>query len=197
MVMGRFVTSESDRGNWLDRTEEDLLVQRLAAREGEALGELYDRFGKVTFAIACRITGDEGVAEDLVQEVFLRIWSNPGLFQAQRGSLFSWITAVARNRAIDYLRSTEGRISQGRMVFGGAQVPAASLTFDSHGFPFRLSLAKAVESLPPNQREVIRLAYYEGMSQTEMAVEMKQPLGTVKSWARTALVALRQEVVAS
>jgi RNA polymerase sigma-70 factor (ECF subfamily) len=71
------------------------------------------------------------------------------------------------------------------------------LNFDSYGFPFRLSLAKAVEALPPNQREVIRLAYYEGMSQTEMAIEMKQPLGTVKTWARNALVALRQEVAAT
>jgi RNA polymerase sigma-70 factor, ECF subfamily len=194
--MGRFFTSGSDQGDGLDRNGEALLAQRLAAREGEALGELYDRFGRVTFTIVCRITNDEGVAEDLVQEIFLRIWSNPGLFQAQRGSLFGWITTVARHRAIDYLRSTEGKISQGGMDFECHRVsPAPSLNFDSYGFAFRLSLAKAVEALPPNQREVIRLAYYEGMSQSEMAIAMKQPLGTVKSWARNALVTLRQEVV--
>jgi RNA polymerase sigma-70 factor (ECF subfamily) len=194
--MGRFFTSGSDQGDGLDQNGEALLAQRLAAREGEALGELYDRFGRVTFAIVCRITNDEGVAEDLVQEIFLRIWSNPGLFQAQRGSLFGWMTTVARHRAIDYLRSTEGKISQGSMDFECDRVPPApSLNFDSYGFAFRLSLAKAVEALPPNQREVIRLAYYEGMSQSEMAIAMKQPLGTVKSWARNALVTLRQEVV--
>jgi RNA polymerase sigma-70 factor (ECF subfamily) len=198
--MGHFSTTASplddNRKFRPDPNDEARLIARLAAREGAAFGELYDRFGKITFAVVCRITGDEGVAEDLVQEVFLRIWANPTLYQAQKGTLFAWITAVARNRAIDYLRSTEGRLSHCRTDLDSIRftLPSGPANSSSGDFQFDTCLTRAVKSLSPNQREVIRLAYYEGMSQTEMAAEMNQPLGTVKSWNRTALATLRRQV---
>ena len=174
-----------------DRDADVRLLERLIAREGEAMADLYDRYGRVTYSIVCRIVGDEGVAEDLVQEIFFRIWSHPNLYEQNKGTLFGWITAIARNRAIDYLRSTEGRISQRRTDLISLRYTRKTEASD---FQFSSSVTKALEDLSPNQREVIRLAYFEGMSQSEMATQMKQPLGTVKSWVRTAMANLRREV---
>ena len=172
-----------------DRHLDALLVQRLQAREPAAMADLYDRFARVIFSTVRRIVVDEAVAEDLVQEIFLGIWSNPDRFQPERGNFFGWIMTVARNRANDYLRSGEGRISQCR---AGLTTLRSNQYCDA--YQFTVSLTKAVEALSANQREVIRLAYYEGMSHTEMALQMNKPLGTVKSWAKAALVTLRREV---
>src|SRR6266536_3588836 len=82
------------------------LVERLRKRDPQALGELYDRYGRLTYSLIYRIVRDTGIAEDLVQETFLRVWNRAQAFDATRGALGSWLLAVARNRAIDYTRST-------------------------------------------------------------------------------------------
>ena len=86
------------------------LVERLRKRDPQALGELYDRYGRLTYSLIYRIVRDTGIAEDLVQETFLRVWNRAQAFDAARGALGSWLLAVARNRAIDYTRSTAGRM---------------------------------------------------------------------------------------
>lgn len=177
-------------------TENDTsLVARMQRRDPHALAELYDRYGRLTFSLIVRVVRDAGIAEDLVQETFLRVWNRIHGFDAEKGSIGPWLLAVARNRAIDYLRSTGGRERQSR-EFEETDHPA--LYFDMEKDLLSSDKARrvraAVEKLSPNQRQAIELAYFEGLSQTEMAERMGQPLGTVKTWVRAALKNLRDEL---
>jgi RNA polymerase sigma-70 factor (ECF subfamily) len=174
------------------------LVTRMQRRDPQALAELYDRYGRVTFALILRVVRDAGIAEDLVQETFLRVWNRVHGFDAQKGSIGPWLLAVARNRAIDYLRSAGGR-DRNSLEYEENDHP--SLYFDMEKDILSSDRARrvksAVEKLSPNQRQVIELAYFEGLSQTEMAERMGQPLGTVKTWVRSALKNLRDELGAA
>ena len=172
------------------------LVRRLKAREPKAMADLYKRCGRLAYSVILRVVRNVAVAEDLTQETFLRIWNRVGSFDAERGALTPWVLTVARNRAIDYLRSIDGRMSAGSLELDRMDHP--SLFTDSGANALSIDRARrlknAFEKLNPNQRAVIELAYYEGLSQTEMAERMKQPLGTVKTWVRSALKALRDEL---
>ena len=172
------------------------LVERLRSRDSHAMAELYDRFGKRVYWLVYHLTGDRTSAEDLVQETFLRVWNRLHTFHEERGLIGPWIFAIARNCAIDYRRSLAGRMSQ-----PGLQLPyvegAAELTHQDRSIlniDRSRILDRAFEKLSPNQRTVLELAYREGLSQTEMAERMQQPLGTVKTWVRTALKILREDL---
>ena len=171
------------------------LVTRMQRRDPNALAELYDRYGRVTFSLIVRIVRDAGTAEDLVQETFLRVWNRVHGFDAQKGSIGPWLLAVARNRAIDYLRSAGGR-ERNAVEFEETDHPALYCDMERELLSSdRVRRVKtAVEKLSPNHRQVIELAYFEGLSQTEMAERMGQPLGTVKTWVRAALKILRDEL---
>lgn len=172
------------------------LVDRLRRRDPHAMAILYERYGRLTYSLILRIVRNQAVAEDLVQETFLRVWNRVAAFDKQKGALGPWVLTVARNRAIDYLRSVEGRAPESTFdlerlehptLFSSAQ--GGMLTDD------RVKILRdAVERLDPNQRILIELAYYEGLSQTEMAERLRQPLGTVKTRVRSALRVLRQEL---
>lgn len=172
------------------------LARRLKAREPHAMSDLYDRYGRIAFSLIYRIVRNTAAAEDLVQETFLRVWNRAQSFDQQRGSLGPWILTVARNRAIDYLRSIDGRMSAGSLELDRLENPALFSDFEDSALTMDRTrrLKSAFEKLSPNQRMVIELAYFEGLSQTEMAERMKQPLGTVKTWVRSALKALREEL---
>ena len=174
---------------------DETLVARLQRRDQQALGELYDRYGRLTYALILRVVRDAGIAEDLVQETFLRVWNRVQGFDAQKGSIGPWLLAVARNRAIDYLRSTGGR-ERNALEFEETDHPAlyTDMERDLLNSDQTRRVKVAMQKLSPNQRQVIELAYFEGLSQTEMAEKMGQPLGTVKTWVRTALQTLRQEL---
>jgi RNA polymerase sigma-70 factor (ECF subfamily) len=132
-----------------------------------------------------------------VQETFLRVWSRAQSFDAERGALGPWILTVARNRAIDYLRSIDGRMAAASLDLDRLDHPALFSASDDSAISLDRArkLKSAFEKLNPNQRLVIELAYFEGLSQTEMADRMKQPLGTVKTWVRSALKALREQLM--
>jgi len=172
------------------------LARRLKAREPRAMEDLYDRYGRLAYSLVYRVVRNSAAAEDLVQETFLRVWNRVQSFDPQRGALGPWILTVARNRAIDYLRSLDGRMAAGALELDRAENPAL-FSFDDSALSIDRArrLKTAFEKLNPNQRMVIELAYFEGLSQSEMADRMKQPLGTVKTWVRTALKALREELV--
>ncbi|MBZ5727287.1 MAG: sigma-70 family RNA polymerase sigma factor [Acidobacteriia bacterium] len=174
------------------------LVVRLQRRDAQALAELYDRYGRLAYALILRVVRDAGIAEDLVQETFLRVWNRAQGFDAQKGSIGPWLLAVARNRAIDYLRSTGGR-ERNALEFEETDHPALYVDMEKDILTSDKArrVKQAVEKLSPRQREVIELAYFEGLSQTEMAQRMGQPLGTVKTWVRTALQNLRDELGAA
>ena len=172
------------------------LARRLRARDPHVMSALYERYGRASYSVIYRVVRDVGVAEDLVQETFLRVWNRAQSFDPDRGALGPWILTVARNRAIDHLRSTGGREASGAIELDRIENPRlfsdleeSTLTIDR-----AKRLKEAFVKLTPAQREVIELAYYEGLSQSEMADRLKQPLGTVKTWVRTALKSLREQL---
>ena len=172
------------------------LARRLQRRDPDAMAELYDRFGRLAYSVVLAIVRDTGVAEDLVQETFLRVWNRVHAFEAGRGALGPWLLAIARNRAIDHLRSLSARMDRNAYELDVREHPSLFVDMErevlntDHAHLIR----KAVARLSANQQKVIELAYYEGLSQTEMAERMGEPLGTVKTWVRSALKHLREEL---
>ncbi|HLK66434.1 MAG TPA: sigma-70 family RNA polymerase sigma factor [Bryobacteraceae bacterium] len=171
------------------------LIERLQRHDPQALAELYDRYGRLAYSLILRVVRDTGVAEDLVQETFMRVWNRAQGLDAQKGAIGPWLLAVARNRSIDYLRSAGGR-ERNALDFEETDHPAlyVDMERDILSSDKARRVKTAVEKLSPHQREVIELAYFEGLSQTEMAERMGQPLGTVKTWVRAALKNLRDQL---
>jgi RNA polymerase sigma-70 factor, ECF subfamily len=172
------------------------LIRRLKARDARAMSEVYDRFGRQAYAIIFRIVHNPTVTEDLVQETFLRVWNRAQSFDDERGALGAWVLTVARNRAIDHLRSSDGRMQSGAVELEKLENTSlfADLPTDAISIDRTRRVKAALEKLAPHQRQVIDLAYFEGLSQTEMAERLKQPLGTVKTWTRSALQLLRDQL---
>lgn len=172
------------------------LARRLRARDASAMRELYDRYGRLVYSLILRIVRNSAAAEDLVQETFLRIWNRMQAFDQERGSLGPWVLAVARNRAIDYVRSADGRMEAGALELDQLEHPRQFSDFEDRALSLDRArrLKEAFEKLTPHQKTVVELAYYEGLSQTEMAERMQQPLGTVKTWVRSALKVLREQL---
>lgn len=182
----------------LELSESDpALAERLKKRDPQAMAELYDRFGRLTYSVIRSIVRDSAIAEDLVQETFLRVWNRMQAFDSQRGALGSWLLTVARNRAIDHVRSSGARMDRNAFELEEREHPALFIDMEkvlSDSDQARV-VRSALTKLNENQQKVIELAYYEGLSQTEMAERMGQPLGTVKTWVRSALKSLRDELV--
>lgn len=176
--------------------DEGDLIKRLQDRDPRAMTELYERYGRLAYSLIYRVVRNTGAAEDLVQETFLRVWNRVQSFDRTRGSLGPWVLTVARNRAIDYLRSVDGKMAAGALELDRLESPALFSDFEDGALSIdRARLLKAAfEKLTPTQKQVIELAYYEGLSQSEMAERMNQPLGTVKTWVRGALKALRAQI---
>jgi len=185
------------------------LVTALAAGSEDALVALYDRHAKGIYAAALRLTGDRGVAEDVVQEVFLTLWNRAERFDPAVGSLAAWLGSIARHRAIDRLRAAGRRPQLVSLAAGDDEPAAAALeraaarrsTGASSGdadpaaaldtTETRAAIAAALAEMPGPEREVILLAYRDELSQSEIAVRLAWPLGTVKTRTRRALARLR------
>ena len=160
------------------------------------MAELYDRYGRLAYLLIYRLVGDEGAAEDMVQETFLRVWNSMHIFHPERGSLGRWVLSVARNRDIDYLRSWDGRMSRGALAIQEWDQPTASVDVEDDvlNLDMARALRAAMSKLTPRQRAILDLAYGEGLTQSEMAERLERPLGTIKTWVRAALQALRSEM---
>ena len=180
----------------LRNKDEAALLERLRGRDPDAMGILYDRYSRITYSLIYRVVRNQSVAEDLVQETFIRVWNRIQGFDHQKGALGPWILTVARNRSIDYVRSVDGRMSANSLEVEKMENPAvfSNLEGELMNMDRVRSLKAAFERLDANQRLVLELAYFEGMSQTEMASKLQKPLGTVKTWVRQALKALREEM---
>jgi RNA polymerase sigma-70 factor, ECF subfamily len=178
--------------------EERALIARLQRRDPQALAELYDRYGRTVYSLILRVVRDKASAEDLVQETFLRVWNRVHLVNAAKGAVGPWLLAVARNVAIDYLRSTAGRERNAVELDEAGHAPLYGEMEAEILISDQARRAKAaMDKLAPNYRTVMELAYFEGLSQSEMSVRMGQPLGTIKTWVRAALQCLRDELGAA
>ena len=175
-----------------DRT----LVRGLQQKESAAMAALYDRFGRVVYSVIVAIVRDGATAEDLVQETFLRVWNRAQTFDGEHAALGPWLLAIARNRAIDHVRSAGARMGRNAFELDAHEHPSlfVDMERDLVNANHAQLIGRALGKLTEQQRRVIHLAYYEGLSQSEMAMQLGQPLGTVKSWVRGALKLLREEI---
>jgi RNA polymerase sigma-70 factor (ECF subfamily) len=184
------------RGLFTENLADNDLARRLKSGDAHAMADLYDRFGAAIYAIAVRMVRDPGLAEDLVQETFIRIWNSIQLFDEGRGALGSWVAAVTRNRVLDYIRSLEWRMMQSACDLNRIDrhlTRAGDIAREDESLQSPV-LTKAVTGLADNHRRVLELAYLEGLSQSEIAVRIDRPIGTVKTWARGALRSLRTQM---
>lgn len=172
------------------------LVQRLKRRDPDAMMELYDRYARLLYSIIYRAVHNYSVAEDITQEAFLRVWNRIVTFDEERGNLEGWLVTIARNRAFDYLRSLRNTAGQSTVSLtdferSGSLPPTGS---GAEQLALANLVGEALKALNRDQREVIELTHFEGMTQTEIAGKLKKPLGTVKSLVRSALKSLRLAV---
>ena len=152
------------------------------------MADLYDRYSGIVYGVALRVLGDTTAAEDVLQEVFLQLWRNPGAFDAERGRLAPWLAVIARNRAIDLLRKRP-------MEEDIDELPIATSVDLEETANQRLAVEKvrsAMQALPPEQRQALEMAFFEGLTHTEIAGKTGEPLGTIKTRIRSALLALRK-----
>lgn len=181
------------------RKEENELAAKLRARDTDGIAAVYDRYGQLAYSLFARITRDQSVAEDLVQELFLRVWNRSREYDPNKGTLGVWILTIARNMAIDHVRSAQSRFQI--RLRSLEQTDQLSFSYKSND-PVSLldsvkAIRKALSELTPNQKRVLEMAYFEGFSQSEIAAKLQEPLGTVKSWTRSALERLRAVVKTS
>jgi RNA polymerase sigma-70 factor, ECF subfamily len=177
-----------------DLSDEELL-DRVTARDQAAFESLYLRHSDLVYSIALRVVADPGIAQDVAQEVFLRVWRHPSLFDVSRGRFVSWLMSVARNRAVDEVRSRGRRRLREVIPAPGADDPPDPQAVDPQ-LAAQLSIERervrgALEGLPNEQRLAVELAYFGGMTQQEIASVLNTPLGTVKTRVRLAMKKLR------
>ena len=176
---------------------EAILIQRLKRRDNAAMLEFYDLYSTLIYSVILRAVKDKGMAEDLMQEALLRIWNRIGTFNEEKGNLEGWLVTVARNRAFDYLRTVrKAPEALAANLEDWERTPPASLSVDqAERAAGRHDVLTALSSLNPDQRAVIELTHFEGLSQSEIAQRMQKPLGTVKGLVRSALRSLRSVLV--
>ena len=166
------------------------LIRRILNGDEIALAALYDRYGRLVYSVSLRILRDTGAAEEVLQDIFHQLWRIAGSFDLTRGSLSSWLMVMARNRSIDRLRR------RGPMVGGNPAeaLPPAKFDLESEVAQQEMigRIRSALEALPEPQRHAMELAYFEGLTQSEVAERTGDPLGTVKTRLRTALGSLRK-----
>lgn len=152
------------------------------------MGALYDRYSPVVYAVALRVLGDTGAAEDVLQDVFMQLWRNPSAFDASRGSLGAWLAVIARNRAIDALRKRKPESDLDHVVVS----VEPDLTEEADRSRVREKVRATLSTMPDAQRKALELAYYEGLTHSEIAAKTGEPLGTIKTRIRTGLLTLRK-----
>ncbi len=174
-----------------DVTRDLECLRRIAAGDEVALSELYDRYIGLLFPMAAKIVGDAAQAEDVVQEVWMQVWRSAASYDPKRGPVAAWLLTITRSRALDVYRSRSARAKREDVV---AKEPADHTPDPGraiNGARSRETVRRALAGLDPKKREVLELAYWRGLSQSEIAVRVGAPLGTVKSWMRQGLRDLR------
>lgn len=176
-----------------------MLVARILRKDVAAFEQLYKRHSRIVYSLVLRILQQAGTAEEVVQDVFLQLWRNAARYDESRGPFVPWLLTLARNRALDQLRLKSER--QRRREDQAEELPAITISpeYEQH-----LDLKRRAErvralmgELNAQQKKAIELAYFQGLSHTEIAAALKEPLGTVKSWIRNGLLRLREGLQAT
>lgn len=170
------------------------LLSRLLQKDVSAFEQLYERHARLVYGLVLRIVQQAATSEEVVQDIFLQLWRNAKHYDATRGPFVPWLLTLARNRALDHLRLKSER--QRRLEEQSDILP---MVFAAPDYEHALDEKRRAErvrslmaSLTPQQKKAIELAYFEGMSHSEIAAALKEPLGTVKSWIRNGLLRLKE-----
>lgn len=179
------------------QTDSDLLRQA-ALGEESALGVLYDRYAPALYGVALRISGERADAEEIVIDAFAQAWREAGRFQGNRGSVIAWLTVICRSRALDLVRARgrRGRLVASAQAEGPEQSPGMGAGGSGSGDPEqaeqRTLVRDALDALSPPQRQAVELAFYEGLTHSEIAERLGEPLGTIKTRLRLGMQKLRE-----
>jgi RNA polymerase sigma-70 factor (ECF subfamily) len=180
-------------------TEDTILMKRMARGEKEALGSLYDRYGRLVYSVALHFVHDSSSAEEITQDVFVTVWTKARDYNPEKAGVSTWMLRITRNRAIDNLRKQKARRD---FAVGSTMdvVLSTNAWVDESEDPEviaerewdRERITEAVDSLPEQQRQALQLAYFRDLTHREIAEELNEPLGTVKSRIRMGLQKLRK-----
>lgn len=168
------------------------LLRAVAARDEQALAELYDRYRVILFGLTLRILNSRAEAEDVLQEVLMQVWRRASDFDPARGKPFTWLVTLTRSRAIDRLRQIGARDRLAESAAEIAPEEASDAATDTLHAEQREIVKRALAQLPEEQRRTLLLAYYEGLTQSEIAAKLETPLGTIKTRMRTGMMKLRE-----
>lgn len=174
------------------------LMARIAQGDERAFSTLYDRYSRAVFSTVLRVVRDRAMAEDLLQEVFLTCWRSASRYDQRAESVLPWLLVIGRNRALDRIRSAQHRNEQAANPLEEvADLASARESFEETIWKHRTldQVREALQSLGKDERRVLELAYFEGLSQTEISASTGHPLGTVKSWTRSGLQKLRRALL--
>jgi RNA polymerase sigma-70 factor, ECF subfamily len=180
----RTLDSESANG----RVDDTAMLTLIGQRDEKAMESIFRRYSGPVYSVALRVLHDTGQAEDVLQEVFLQLWRNPAAFVQDRGSLGAWLVVVARNRSIDLLRRRKPSDSVEDVVLASP----VNVANEAERNVMMEKVRRYISDLPAEQRKSLELAYFEGLSHTEIASLTGDPLGTVKTRIRQALIGLRK-----
>jgi len=166
------------------------LIRAMLRRDQSACGALYDRYSRLVFSVALRVTNDRAVAEDIVHDLFLQLWRTPEKFDGARGQLAPWLAVMARNRAIDWLRRQKVSVDPEDVVLTSGcdtadEVERAQIVEKVRGI---------LKEMPEAQRDVLELAFFGGMTHVDIATKTGEPLGTIKSRIRAGIMMIRRAV---
>jgi RNA polymerase sigma-70 factor, ECF subfamily len=186
----RSLNSDSEAVSPLSASTPDdfALLSRVRSGDQGAMADLFDRYSGVLYSVALRVLKDPGQAEDIMQDIFIQVWRKPDSFASGRGSLGGWLAVVTRNRAIDLLRKRRPSDSVEDVVLASKTNTASEAERNVLMEKVRIVMAE----LPPDQKTSVELAYFDGMSHTEIAEKTGEPLGTVKTRIRLAMMTLRK-----
>ena len=178
--------------------EDTLAISRIARKDGSGLEDLYDRYAVTVYSLALRIVRDVQDAEDVTQEVFAQVWSSAHRFDGSRGSVGAWLTVIARSRALDRLRRRHTAIKPGPGDADLADIPdpSPSVELVAASVEQATMAREAMFGLPVEERSALELAYYEGLTQAEIAARTHTPIGTVKTRIRNGLRRVRDAIAA-
>jgi RNA polymerase sigma-70 factor (ECF subfamily) len=164
------------------------LVSAIRTGDPGAMALLYDRYGSVVYSVALRVLADTGAAEDVLQDVFMQLWRNPASFDSSRGSLGPWLAVIARNRAIDAIRKRHPETDIADVTIS----VEPDMASDAERGVAMEKVRGAMESMAAPQRIALEMAYFQGLTHSEIAAKTGEPLGTIKTRIRSGLLSLRK-----
>ena len=171
---------------------DEALLECVRANDQKAMADIFDRYGRMVYSVALRVLKDTGQAEDVMQEIFFQLWKNPSAFVRGRGTLGGWLVVVARNRAIDMLRRRKPSDSVEDVVLASN----TNLASETERNAMMEKVRAILDTLPLEQQKSVELAFFEGLSHSEIAAKTGDALGTVKTRIRLALISLRKALQA-